>query len=93
MKTKFLKLGMPILAFMLAIVFAFASQDSTSLEEEAYVIGFVYNTAGTHCVPANKDCAITGQVPCQQLDGKDIYRVANPAGTMCSIALYEWPNE
>lgn len=93
MKTKFLKFGLPLAAFMLAIVFAFATQNRTSLQEEAYLSGFVYDDAKTECVTANKDCAIDGTTPCQQSDGEHIYRFSNPAGTMCFTALYEWPNE
>lgn len=92
MKTKILKFGLPLAVFMLAIMFAFATQDNTSLEEEVYLSGFVYNAAGTRCVSANKDCTPELGIPCQQADGKSIYRFSNPAGTMCSVALYEWPN-
>lgn len=94
MKTKVLKFGLPLAVFMMAIVFAFASQNNTSLEEDAFVLGFVYNDAGTQCVQANKDCSFDIGVPCQQLDdGKHIYRFSNPAGTMCFETLYEWPSE
>lgn len=93
MKTKILKSVLPLAVFMVAIVFAFATQNNTSFEEDAYLIGFVYNDAGTHCVIANKDCAAVGTIPCKQSDGKLIYRFSNPAGTMCSVALYEWPKE
>lgn len=79
--------------FMLAIVFAFATQNKTSFEEDASLIGFVYSDAEKHCVIANKDCSPNFGIPCQQADGKYIYRFPSSTGTMCSVALYEWPDE
>lgn len=93
MKTKVLKFGLPLAVCMLAIVCAFASQSNNASNEDAALIGFVYNDAETQCVTANKNCAIFGGIPCQQLDGKNVYRFTNPSGTMCSVSLYEWPEE
>ena len=38
MRTKFLKIGMPIMVFMMAIVFAFASTSTTKAEDAALVL-------------------------------------------------------
>ena len=43
MRTKFLKIGLPIMVFMMAIAFAFASNSSTKVEDEtlALVPGYI----------------------------------------------------
>ncbi|RNL90324.1 hypothetical protein ED312_06540 [Sinomicrobium pectinilyticum] len=88
MKTKVLKFGLPLAVFMMAIVFAFATQNNTSLEEDAFITGFVYSPDLSDCIPAPRDCAPTGSFECMH-DGKQVYRFKN--GTACSIKLFEWP--
>lgn len=63
MRTKVLKLGMPFLAFLLAIVFAFASEKSPAEDEYAAITGYISTTIG--CIPAPKDCALEGSVVCK----------------------------
>ncbi|MEX0995896.1 MAG: DUF6520 family protein [Flavobacteriaceae bacterium] len=41
MKTKLLKLGMPLMAFLLAIVFAFATSPEKAVEESASFPGYI----------------------------------------------------
>lgn len=87
MKTKVLKLGMPIMAFLLAIVFAFATEHQAAMDDDSLVLGFVYNDDESDCVVTTKDCTISFGLPCT-IGTKDIYRVKN--GTQCLMPLYEW---
>jgi len=87
MKTKFLKFGMPLMAFLLAIVFAFATHDNATYSESSFVTGYVYNHDNSDCIPAQKDCALTGTIACTY-DSKPVFRIKN--GTQCQIQLFEW---
>lgn len=72
-----------MMAFLLAIVFAFATEKSTPVEDNALVSGYIFNNGG--CEPAPKDCSpITGTV-CRYLS-KPVHKDF-PCGT---DMLFEW---
>lgn len=90
MKTNFLKLILPFAVFMLAIVFAFASQSSTFLQEDVLINGFVYDDISERCIEVSKDCTLSGNFPCKTVENKEIHQLT---GTMCVELLYEWTNK
>ncbi|RNL90323.1 hypothetical protein ED312_06535 [Sinomicrobium pectinilyticum] len=88
MKTTILKTGLPLLVFTLAIATAFATQNRTSINEEALVLGFTYNNDSSDCINAPKDCCLAGTIVCTYND-KNVYRFKND--TMCLVNLFECP--
>ena len=62
MRTKILKFGMPLMAFLLAIVFAFAAEKSTPVEGTALITGYISNPGG--CQPVLTNCALDGTKIC-----------------------------
>ena len=90
MKTNFLKIGMPVLVFMVAIVFAFASEKTTD-KNESLITGYIYKDG--MCQQASKDCNNLSGNMCVTDEFEQVYRFSNPAGTMCSEPLYhqDWP--
>lgn len=63
MKTKILKFGMPLMAFLLAIVFAFATEKSVTVDEDVLIAGYIGTPLS--CTPAPKNCATTGSNVCK----------------------------
>ena len=55
MKTKILKFGMPLMAFLLAIVFAFASNGKPE-SESTLVAGYILSNE--HCVQTPNSCTV-----------------------------------
>ncbi|MGO3183813.1 MAG: DUF6520 family protein [Aequorivita sp.] len=82
MKTKILKFGMPLMAFLLAIVFAFATEKSSPIEEDTLITGYIQGT----CQPVSVNCDISGSVVCQY-GNKNVTRFKN--GSNCHTFLYE----
>lgn len=87
MKTKFLKIGMPIMVFMLAIVFAFATEKTNTENESVLITGYVMQ--GTSCVTSTKDCNNIGAIPCKDDAGRDVYLI-RLSNTFCSDQLFHW---
>jgi hypothetical protein len=86
MKTKFLKFGMPLMVFMLAIVFAFANE-TNAVESEALTIpGYIFENQ--QCKPA-RSCNNEGSLPCLQ-SGVQVY-MTNLGGTSCIVELTDRP--
>lgn len=86
MKSKFLKLGMPIMVFMLAIVFAFATEKSTTENESLLISGYIMQDG--FCVPSLKDCNNVSNVPCTDDDfSQQVYRL-RLGETVCSQKLF-----
>ncbi|SRX52218.1 DUF6520 family protein [Aequorivita sp. CIP111184] len=83
MRTKILKFGMPMMAFLLAIVFAFANVNNTPVENNALITGYVLSNAG--CTPVPTNCVIVSGGPVCKYDGKTVHRNPN-----CTNFLYEW---
>ncbi|SRX76481.1 DUF6520 family protein [Aequorivita antarctica] len=83
MKTKILKFGMPLMAFLLAIVFAFASEKSEPVEKDTLIPGYIQGT----CELVSVNCSVSGGPVCQY-DGKNVTRFKS--GNNCHTFLYEW---
>lgn len=82
MKTRIFKVVMPFVAFMTAIVFAFATGNKMSEEMNAPVTGYIENL--DTCKPAPKDCSLFGDQICTYM-GKTVHRSSD-----CSGLLFEW---
>jgi len=82
MRTKILKFGMPLMAFLLAIVFAFATEKEAPVEDTALITGYIQNPGS--CDPAPKNCTTVPGPVCTYL-GKAVHRNSD-----CSGLLYEF---
>lgn len=82
MKTQILKRVMPFVAFMVAIVFAFATGNEVSEQMNAPVTGYIENL--DTCKPVPKDCALFGDQICTYMS-KTVHRNSD-----CSGLLFEW---
>lgn len=86
MKTKFLKIGMPIMVFLLAIVFAFATEKTTTENESVLITGYIMQDG--FCVASTKDCTNSGSFPCT--DGGQRVHLLKLSDTVCSQPLWNW---
>lgn len=86
MKTKFLKLGMPLMVFMLAVVFAFASESTPKENESSLIQGYIFENG--QCKPSRK-CNNEGVLPCEQ--GAFQVYMTNLGGTGCVNELTHRP--
>lgn len=77
MKTKILKFGMPLMAFLLAIVFAFATNESPQTDT-GLVTGYIFSKG--NCNVTSHDCTITGSVICT-VGTETVYSIKD--GTFC----------
>ena len=71
MKTKILKFGMPLMAFLLAIVFAFATNetpDTSSVLVDGYILSNGCKPKPIH------DCTVNGNDICV-VDGKTVFQL------------------
>ena len=84
MKTKILKFGMPLMAFLLAIVFAFASNGKPEMDD-AIVPGYIFSN-GTCELKAN-DCTVEGNTLCK-IGGQQVYHAKE--GNQCKNPLMRW---
>ncbi len=82
MRTKILKFGMPLMAFLLAIVFAFATEKSLPEEENALITGYIGTPATCHDQVVN--CTTVNGPVCKYL-GQTVYRDSS-----CSSLLFQW---
>ncbi len=85
MRTKIFKIGMPIMAFMMAIVFAFASEKPTTKDKFLPVPGYIFKDG---VCQTSRSCDNTGGPACQE-DGLTVHLVNNN-GTFCSIPMTQW---
>lgn len=85
MRTKLLKVALPFMAFMLAVAFAFATEQKTP-KDGVLVTGYIFQDG--LCRSAPKDCNNIGATPCTYL-GSQVYRDNN--GTSCSVAMTHRP--
>jgi len=86
MKTKFLKKGLPIMVFMLAIVFAFATEKTTKQNESLAFQGYIEKDGRCQI---SRFCDNTGGPACKTLDGYTVHLISN--GTFCSVPMTQWP--
>lgn len=59
MRTKILKFGMPLMAFLLAIVFAFATNEKPTAKNDL-VVGYITSM----CTPVDHSCQDNGNELC-----------------------------
>lgn len=85
MKSKFFKIGMPMMVFMMAIAFAFATE-KTADKSEALVQGYIFKDG---ICQAARSCDNSGGPLCQE-DGLTVHLV-NEGDTFCSIPMTQWP--
>jgi hypothetical protein len=88
MKLNVLKTGMPIMAFMLAIAFAFASEKKTNDNDSSLITGYVLQSG--LCVSSSKDCNNINTIPCTDDFGRQVHQF-RLSDTVCSEMLYHWP--
>ncbi len=70
MKTRILKLGMPIVTFFLAIAFAFATENN-AFEKEAFITGYIHEDG--LCKSVQVDCENRGSIQCTSSSGVQVY--------------------
>lgn len=66
MRTKILKFGMPLMAFLLAVVFAFATNGKQTTSKDL-VIGYITS----ECTPVNHGCQDNGSNLCTSTVGNN----------------------
>lgn len=86
MKTKILKIGMPIMVFMLAIVFAFATEKNTTEDESLFVKGYILEN--NTCVSSEKECSNSGTYPCTDGVGGPRVHMLRLGESVCSQPLF-----
>lgn len=85
MRTKILKFGMPLMAFLLAIVFAFATENNIP-KDDALVQGYIF--WNNDCITTTKVCNNQGAIPCQ-VGGNQVYSL--DLGKSCANAMTHRP--
>ncbi|WP_179021842.1 DUF6520 family protein [Winogradskyella forsetii] len=83
MKTKIIKTSLPFLVFMLAIVFAFATEKKPSEQDEALITGYIFQNG--LCVQAPKNCDQASIMPCVY-NGNQVFGESENS-TSCSVPL------
>lgn len=86
MKTKLLKFGMPLMAFLLAIVFAFATSPEADVEESALVPGYILQNG--QCIQV-RTCNDLGGPICMY---NGVAVRAKISDTQCGSFLTHWVN-
>lgn len=79
MRTKILKFGMPLMAFLLAIVFAFANNEKPE-PVDTLVNGYLISTG---CNTTPHTCIEQGTVICK-VNGETVFKAG------CGTALMRW---
>lgn len=87
MKTKFLKVGMPIMVFILAIAFAFATEKTTAESVSSSIPGYIFENG--QCKPASRTCENTGGPVCKQ-GSLVVHQFTNASNTICSFPMTNW---
>jgi len=84
MKTLVLKRVLPLMVFMLAIVFAFATDNNTAKMDDVPITGFIMQSG--LCVPTTKNCDQVNAYFCKY-NGQQVYLLRDSA-TSCSVKLF-----
>ena len=87
MKTNFLKSSLPILVFLVAIVFAYASEKSVQTQDSYLVQGFIFQDNA--CRDATKECENTGGPLCMQ-GSLVVHESKTLDNTVCLIPMTNW---
>lgn len=81
MKSKFFKLVMPVMVFMVAIAFAFASDNSTAPDSSLAFQGYVYKN---NICQISRFCDNNGGAVCEDAEGLTVYQLQT---TTCSLPM------
>lgn len=87
MKTGFLKLGMPMMAFLMAVAFAFATEKGSDTERDAPMTAYIYNDLLDCESVVVEDCNTDGALPCTTSSGKQAF-LQQINQTTCSVQLF-----
>lgn len=87
MKTGFLKLGMPMMAFLMAVAFAFATEKGSDTERDAPMTAYIYNDLLNCESVVVEDCNPDRGLPCTTSSGKQAY-LQQINQTTCSVQLF-----
>jgi len=74
------------MAFMLAIVFAFATEKPITENESMLITGYIYKDG--KCENSTRNCSNSGQYPCT--DGINQVYMHKLSETVCSQELFNW---
>ena len=85
MKTKIFKSGLPLMVFLLAIAFAFASEKKTDTNESFAVQGYIQKNG---VCQISRMCDNMDGPICKDADGFTVHLINN--GTFCSVPLSQW---
>lgn len=85
MKTLVLKRVLPLMVFMMAIVFAFATENNTN-KNDTLIPGYIFKNG--LCQTAIRDCNNIGSIPCKE-NGFQVY-MSKLSETVCAQPLYHW---
>jgi|GEM_PF-1471373 hypothetical protein len=86
MKTRIFKIGMPFMVFMMAIAFAFASENDTKENETMALPGYIFRNGV--CEPSI-NCDNNGGPLCKDDDGFTVY-APSIDGTFCTVPMTQW---
>lgn len=86
MKTGFLKLGMPMMAFLMAIAFAFATEKGSDTERDAPMTAYIYNDLLDCESVVVEDCNRFEGIACTSSDKQAFLQQINQ--TTCSVQLF-----
>lgn len=86
MRTKILKFGMPLMAFLLAMVFAFATNSKPIPEDMALVDGYIMQNGQCKAV---RQCSLNDGPKCI-VGGVTLRTKINE--TQCGSELFHWNN-
>ncbi len=75
------------MVFMLAIVFAFATEKTTTNDESLLVTGYIMQDG--FCVISTTECSIDAAYPCNDSFGRRVH-LQKLGDTVCSQPLFDW---
>lgn len=87
MKTNFFKFSLPVLVFLTAIVFAYASEKSEKTQETHLVPGFIFQD--NVCTEASRECENTGGPTCMQ-GSLVVHQFKSSDDTICLVPMTDW---
>lgn len=87
MKRKHFKIGLPLMAFLLAGAMAFTTAGGAQ-EEANLVTGYIFQN--NRCVSTTMNCNQVGSVLCTTSAGQQVYR-DKLSETICNVQLTHWP--
>lgn len=83
MKTKILKLVLPVMAFVMAGILAFASENKESSPNTLLITGYIHQNGV--CRSVQVDCTNDGATSCTS-SGLQVYK-----NNTCGTKMFTWP--